>query len=204
MLSCRYLKPGFAVTEVFKKRFDLARTRTWNPLIRSQMPYPLGHKAVSSSEFYIGWRGANTSNLKFIMTLIFNSFFITRPTNRRHNCNLYVGIWGLCFNWRKTIRKHFDLARTRTWNPLIRSQMPYPLGHKAVSNVLRLHNDPMLNYKLFINRFSKKYAWQRVVFSCYIRFFMVVVPALTFSLRSATKKLLGLARTRTGIPSVDS
>ena len=28
----------------------------------------------------------------------------------------------------------FDLARTRTWNPLIRSQMPYPLGHKAGGN----------------------------------------------------------------------
>ena len=25
----------------------------------------------------------------------------------------------------------FDPARTRTWNPLIRSQMPYPLGHGA-------------------------------------------------------------------------
>ena len=24
-----------------------------------------------------------------------------------------------------------DLARIRTWNPLIRSQMPYPLGHGA-------------------------------------------------------------------------
>ena len=24
-----------------------------------------------------------------------------------------------------------DPARTRTWNPLIRSQMPYPLGHGA-------------------------------------------------------------------------
>ena len=24
-----------------------------------------------------------------------------------------------------------DPARTRTWNPLIRSQMPYPLGHRA-------------------------------------------------------------------------
>ena len=32
-------------TKIKKKLFDLARTRTWNPLIRSQMPYPLGHKA---------------------------------------------------------------------------------------------------------------------------------------------------------------
>ena len=27
--------------------------------------------------------------------------------------------------------KNVDLGRTRTCNPLIRSQMPYPLGHKA-------------------------------------------------------------------------
>ena len=82
MPRCRYLKPGFAVTEVFKKRSDLARTRAWNPLIRSQMPYPLGHKAVSKSDFYIGWSGANTCNLKFVKTAIFNSFFIVQPTNR--------------------------------------------------------------------------------------------------------------------------
>ena len=29
-----------------------------------------------------------------------------------------------------------DPARTRTWNPLIRSQMPYPLGHRAVTQTL--------------------------------------------------------------------
>ena len=29
-----------------KKKIDPARIRTWNPLIRSQMPYPLGHRAV--------------------------------------------------------------------------------------------------------------------------------------------------------------
>ena len=28
-------------------------------------------------------------------------------------------------------RKVYDPARIRTWNPLIRSQMPYPLGHRA-------------------------------------------------------------------------
>ena len=28
--------------------------------------------------------------------------------------------------------ENFDPARTRTWNPLIRSQMPYPLGHRAM------------------------------------------------------------------------
>ena len=33
--------------------------------------------------------------------------------------------------------KRRDPARTRTWNPLIRSQMPYPLGHRAVTQYLR-------------------------------------------------------------------
>ena len=31
----------------------------------------------------------------------------------------------------KTKQKKNDPARIRTWNPLIRSQMPYPLGHRA-------------------------------------------------------------------------
>ena len=41
-------------------------------------------------------------------------------------------------NKRKDCRKmkRRDPARTRTWNPLIRSQMPYPLGHRAVTQLL--------------------------------------------------------------------
>ena len=37
----------------------------------------------------------------------------------------------VCFTffWKK--KKIRDPARIRTWNPLIRSQMPYPLGHGA-------------------------------------------------------------------------
>ena len=30
------------------------------------------------------------------------------------------------------VKKFTDPARIRTWNPLIRSQMPYPLGHRAL------------------------------------------------------------------------
>ena len=42
----------------------------------------------------------------------------------------------MCDNKRRNTKvilqsKKCDLARTRTWNPLIRSQMPYPLGHRA-------------------------------------------------------------------------
>ena len=35
------------------KKYDPARTRTWNLLIRSQTPYPLGHEAeIGQDEFY--------------------------------------------------------------------------------------------------------------------------------------------------------
>ena len=44
----------FKQNERFKlKRYDPARTRTWNLLIRSQTPYPLGHEAeIGQDEFY--------------------------------------------------------------------------------------------------------------------------------------------------------
>ena len=38
-----------------KKVFDPGRTRTCNPLIRSQMPYPLGHRASWCSTENDGW-----------------------------------------------------------------------------------------------------------------------------------------------------
>ena len=34
---------------ILRKIIDPARIRTWNPLIRSQMPYPLGHGAAQST-----------------------------------------------------------------------------------------------------------------------------------------------------------
>ena len=39
--------------------------------------------------------------------------------------------------------KKFDPGRTRTCNPLIRSQMPYPLGHRTLgsNNINSLHFD---------------------------------------------------------------
>ena len=36
-----------------KKKSDPARIRTWNPLIRSQMPYPLGHRALRLCNSFI-------------------------------------------------------------------------------------------------------------------------------------------------------
>ena len=38
-------------TEILKIH-DPARIRTWNPLIRSQMPYPLGHGAFMRGRYF--------------------------------------------------------------------------------------------------------------------------------------------------------
>ena len=40
-------KKGVVEKVCDRKKIDPARIRTWNPLIRSQMPYPLGHRAVA-------------------------------------------------------------------------------------------------------------------------------------------------------------
>ena len=37
--------------------------------------------------------------------------------------------------------KKCDPARIRTWNPLIRSQMPYPLGHRALLGTCGIETD---------------------------------------------------------------
>ena len=42
-LSTQMLQPDTAV-DISEEKFDPDRTRTCNPLIRSQMPYPLGHR----------------------------------------------------------------------------------------------------------------------------------------------------------------
>ena len=50
----RVMRYYFKQNERFKlKKYDPARTRTWNLLIRSQTPYPLGHEAdIVYTEFY--------------------------------------------------------------------------------------------------------------------------------------------------------
>ena len=48
------------------KTHDPARTRTWNTLIRSQLPYPLGH-------------GAFTKNAVFSQRALLSSFGIDKP-----------------------------------------------------------------------------------------------------------------------------
>ena len=44
---------GNSIKKKRGKKIDPARIRTWNPLIRSQMPYPLGHRAVAEVDWDI-------------------------------------------------------------------------------------------------------------------------------------------------------
>ena len=59
-----------------------------------------------------------------------------------------------------TLRKLIDPARIRNWNPLIRSQVPYPLGHGATHGTIILfayHVSSNLNAfekEKYINRSS--------------------------------------------------
>ena len=57
------------------KRVDLGRTRTCNPLIRSQMPYPLGHKA--------GLRCCHTNELGVSCQAIFVAIIEERKKESR-------------------------------------------------------------------------------------------------------------------------
>ena len=59
-----------------------------------------------------------------------------------------------------------DLARTRTWNPLIRSQMPYPLGHKTpiffrkrVSTDDRARKNSPINFEIVAFRLQGVRSW---------------------------------------------
>ena len=63
---------------------------------------------------------------------------------RRSQCSAVKALFST-----KTTKKRSvaDPARTRTWNPLIRSQMPYPSGHgafpriKAIVKAKKLHSE---------------------------------------------------------------
>ena len=66
---------SFITTQNKKWNFDPARIRTWNPLIRSQMPYPLGHGAFcdnrldfQSQETHL-WLRYYFSGLKYLTFL---------------------------------------------------------------------------------------------------------------------------------------
>ena len=44
----------------YQNNIDPARTRTWNPLIRSQMPYPLGYGAFPKTPSKEPEEGSNS------------------------------------------------------------------------------------------------------------------------------------------------
>ena len=44
------IRKNFFLCLFLQKSNDPARTRTWNLLIRSQTPYPLGHEAAATGE----------------------------------------------------------------------------------------------------------------------------------------------------------
>ena len=50
--------------------------------------------------------------------------------------------------------KKYDPARTRTWNLLIRSQTPYPLGHEAETGIPQLFENHLLYKDVFKVFFS--------------------------------------------------
>ena len=77
--------------------YDPTRIRTKNLPIRSQTPYPLGHRADDEKA----------------LCFVLMSYVCTLLLRNVVSLGLY------------------HPARIRTWNPLIRSQMPYPLGHRT-------------------------------------------------------------------------
>ena len=51
-----------SIEDEVKKVFDPGRTRTCNPLIRSQMPYPLGHRTGLALHSFNGELSSNQSS----------------------------------------------------------------------------------------------------------------------------------------------
>ena len=54
-----------------------------------------------------------------------------RVNSKKILCKMVNTSGNICALYFKRGKKGVDPARTRTWNPLIRSQMPFPLGHRA-------------------------------------------------------------------------
>ena len=134
-----------------KKNIDTAKIRTWNPLIRSQMPYPLGHGAkhrtITLFVYYISSNLIDTlwSLKKFSAGQSLRTHthtkktlsFLARPFDRAVIiCKMSsLIIWASIF-FISGLRKIIDLARIRPWNPLIGSPMPYPLGQRATQTTI--------------------------------------------------------------------
>ena len=139
------MTPTFGVQLYFdyqrKKKTDPARIRTWNPLIRSQMHYPIGQKASHffhiimflSTELMltrsVTKKGvalcsfADSSQTKFknsfLNWLMHRNILRTIKTDLACTMN-DSNIWSAVIFWLPEEKKN-DPARIRTWNPLGRS-----------------------------------------------------------------------------------
>lgn len=80
---------------------------------------------------------------------------------RRSQCSAVKALFST-----KTTKKRSvaDPARTRTWNPLIRSQMPYPSGHGAFPPIKAIVKAKKIRGTTFWNEISSIDIWTRYSF----------------------------------------
>ena len=95
--------------------------------------------SLSCFPFFLDFTKAKRRRRLLFIFSIFLCFFcvLLKITTTDHMESFMSLIWPPFLVWeKKTMR---DPARTRTWNPLIRSQMPYPLGHGAILKSMRYY-----------------------------------------------------------------
>ena len=85
--SCSLRKSSATQNDISVKRkpflCDPARTRTWNPLIRSQMPYPLGHGAAVTRR-----QRPIPSRRHYLLAQYFELFFLRTDKNEMMSSNI--------------------------------------------------------------------------------------------------------------------
>ena len=69
---------------------------------------------------------------KNLLVIFVNNYFTTLLFFAKYLMSIFKQVFFFL------LRKIIDPARIRTWNPLIRSQMPYPLGHGATHSTVIL------------------------------------------------------------------
>ena len=62
---------------------DPTKIRTWNPLIRSQMPYPLGHGAAVTL-----WQRPIPNSRHYLLAQYFELFFLRTDKNEMMSSNI--------------------------------------------------------------------------------------------------------------------
>ena len=126
------------------KNVDPARIRTWNPwfVVRCLIHWATGpyimfehidlmwiDQCKKKRDFLFRWEQLFKTKTKnfFLTRLMLIKEIRTESKHLAFTMNDF-NFLGAC-NF--TRGNKIDPARIRTWNPLIRSQMPYPLGHGA-------------------------------------------------------------------------